>query len=159
MKAIYGVSILCMSIGLFCAGSICAAQAKASNSAATVTVPADAVRIGREQIRSAKWPRALLMEPSDEGQFEILVSKSALPDIQAPSCRQDFLLVRMPGVRYSDPAFAAKVKARKDAYARLADLSRANSPIPLHLEASGYGKVDLQGKLQLTGCNLWFTEP
>jgi hypothetical protein len=141
---------------------VCLAESnygQAKNSIVTISIPGDAVLIGREKIESAKWPRKLMDEPSDEGQFEILIRTSAQSSIGAPSCSKAFLLVRMPGMLSTASDFAEGVKARKQTFDSLLDSADHHKQIELRLNSFGYGHVDRAGKLQLTGCNIWFARP
>jgi len=125
----------------------------------SLTVPAEAVLIGHEQLAAAKWPRKLIEEPSEEGQFEVLILRSAQSVIEAPSCRQKYLLLRMPAASSTDPAFARNVESRKRTFAELMNLSRQHHSMTFQLVPRSYGKTDSNGKLQLTGCNVWFAKP
>ena len=145
-------------IALF-AGGLLRCSARQEVPSVSLTVPAEAVLIGHEQLAAVKWPRKLLEEPSEEGQFEVLIRKSAQSVVEAPSCRQPYLLVRMPGVRSTDPGFARHVEVRKQVFASLLNLSQQHRPLAFRLVSEGYGKTNSNGKLQLTGCNVWFAKP
>jgi hypothetical protein len=134
----------------------CSAQQETAG--VSLIVPAEAVLVGHE-LEAAKWPRKLLEEPSAEGQFEVLIRKSAQSIIEAPACRRPYLLARMPGVPSTDPAFARNVEARKQIFDELINLSKQHHSMTFRLVAGGYGRIDSHGKLQLTGCNVWFAKP
>ncbi len=101
-----------------------------------------------------------LAHPSDEGQFEVLVRKSAT-HIQAPDCKSDYLVVRMPASVSigANPATRAAVAQKREYYNQL--LAAYDKGEPLHAEvfAGPYGKRNRDGTLVLTQCNLFFVEP
>lgn len=110
-------------------------------------------------IAATGWPPRLAM-PSEEGQFEVLVSKDAAP-FQAPGCIDRYLIVRMPGsIAIGDnPGAAAAVARKRQAYTRLLQAYREGQSIHFEVFAGAYGKRLTGGQVALTGCNLFFTEP
>ena len=63
----------------------------------TVEVPASAVLIGNATTR-ARWSRRIQASPDEDGEFEILIARNRLANIEAPRCPSPWLLARMPAV-------------------------------------------------------------
>jgi len=148
--------VLFVSQGLTAPGAF--AQSKSDPTRTTLDVPRQAVVMG-DDIARTDWSTRLA-HPSNEGQFEVLVRKSAT-QIQAPDCKSDYLLIRMPASVSigSDPATQAAVARKRQYFDQL--LAAYDKGESLHAEvfAGPYGKRGPGGALLLTQCNLFFVEP
>jgi hypothetical protein len=121
-------------------------------------VPRQDVVMG-DDIGRTDWSTRLA-HPSAEGQFEILVRKSAT-DIRAPDCKSRYLVIRMPasvsiGV---DPATEAAVARKQAYYNELMAAYQKGEPLHAQVFAGPYGKRNSNGQLVLTECNLFFVAP
>lgn len=121
-------------------------------------VPRQDVVMG-DDIGRTDWPTRLA-HPSAEGQFEVLVRKSAT-DIQAPACRSAYLVIRMPASVSvgADPAAGAAVARKIQYYDELLAAYNQGRPFRAEVFAGPYGKRSRQGKLVLSQCNLFFAAP
>jgi hypothetical protein len=122
-----------------------------------IIIAAKDVLIGHAQLQKAHWPRKLMDAPTEEGQFEILIRKNAVLPIDAPHCSQPWLLVRMPAVQSRDAQFRLLVAKQKLLYRHYEEQVLAGEKVSLSVSSSGYGRRNSKGKLQLNGCNLWFS--
>ena len=115
-------------------------------------VSRDSVLMGRD-IAQSEWPMRLA-SPSAEGQFEVLVLKSAAP-VSSPDCRSRYLVVRMPASIENQSAVQLKIRQ----YERMSAAYNQGQPIRFDVFAGPYGKRLPDGQIRLTGCNLFFVEP
>jgi len=115
--------------------------------------PSQAVLAGAD-IGRTEWPTRLAT-PSAEGQFEILVRRDAAP-VLSPHCSSRYLVVRMPASLENGPAAQADVEQKRQQYDRiLSDYSKGH-PIHFDVFAGPYGKRLPDGRVELSGCNLFF---
>jgi hypothetical protein len=108
-------------------------------------------------IAGSGWPTRLAA-PSDEGQFEVLVRKDAAP-LLAPHCQSQYLVVRMPATMAEDAAGQAALRRKRHLYADMLTAYNDGQPIHFDVFAGPYGKRSRNGKIELSGCNLFFVEP
>jgi hypothetical protein len=115
--------------------------------------PSEAVLVGAD-IGRTEWPTRLAT-PSAEGQFEILLRKDAAP-VLSPHCSSRYLVVRMPASLESGAEAQANVERKRQQYARiLSDYSKGR-PIHFDVFAGPYGKRLPNGRVELSGCNMFF---
>jgi hypothetical protein len=121
------------------------------------TVPSADVVAG-DDMAAAKWPTRLAV-PSAQGQFEVLIRKTAAP-VLAPHCHGQFLVVRMPAsIAIGGSAATTQAVVRKRAaYDDLIATREAGRPIRFDVFAGPYGHKH-GNRLELAGCNLFFVEP
>jgi hypothetical protein len=145
-------------IGLALGIGALAAQASAEPTATSFEAPRDAV-VMADDIAATGWPTRLA-KPSAEGQFEVLLRKTATT-IKAPACDSPFLVVRMPASVSikPDPAVQEAVARKRQTYERMLDAYQHGKPMRFDVFAGPYGKRTPGGGIVLTGCNLFFTEP
>ena len=136
-------------------GGVWAQQPK-SPTGVSFDAPRAAVRMAGD-IAGAGWP-SRLATPSDEGQFEVLVRKEAAPVVSS-RCASDYLVVRMPATMAEDAAGQAAVARKRRQYENMLAAYTADRPIHFDTFAGPYGKRLPAGKLELSGCNLFFVEP
>jgi hypothetical protein len=157
-----------LRVVLVCAIMVCLAQsfrggtawadAKPDPTRMMLDVPRQGVVMG-DDIGRTDWSTRLA-HPSNEGQFEVLVRKSAT-SIRAPACKSDYLVIRMPASVSigPDPATQAEVARKRRYYAQLLSAYDQGEPLRAEVFAGPYGKRDPDGRLELTQCNLFFVEP
>ncbi len=124
----------------------------------TFSVSPSAIVMGPD-IAGTDWPTRLAT-PSDEGQFEVLVAKGSVP-VRSPACESRYLVIRMPAsVAIGDnPAVAAAVMRKKALFGRMMELYNRRETLTLHVFPGPYAKRAPDGRIELTGCNLFFQEP
>ena len=108
----------------------------------------------------------MIRTTDEDGQFEVLVRKTATLGIDATACRSPWLLVRMPAVlppvgadyhpKPRDPANQHLLEAAKAEYAALVADAAAGRPSTFRVNGASYATKTRQG-LRLSGCNLFFT--
>jgi hypothetical protein len=143
------------------------APARTAPASTQITVPAADLLVGN-RITAASWPGHVIRTPDEDGQFEVLVRKTAVPGIDAPACRSPWLLVRMPAVlppvdadyhpKPRNPANQHRLDAARTEYAALAADASAGRPATVHVNGADYATGTGHG-LKLSGCNLFFTAP
>lgn len=121
----------------------------------TLEVPAEAVLMGAAMARAGHSLR--LATPSEEGQFELLVRPDATP-VLAPHCRGR-LILRMPGTIPRDAAGQAAVARKRAKHDRLLAAWQAGQRLRLDVFAGPYGRRRGDGRVELSGCNLFLIEP
>ena len=121
-------------------------------------LPRSAVVMAQD-IGATGWPTRLA-SPSDEGQFEVLILKASAP-LRAPHCENRYLVVRMPAsvAVGPNPVVEAGAKRKKHVFDTMLDRYRRGADISFDVFTGPYGKVASDGKLELSGCNLFFKEP
>jgi hypothetical protein len=121
-------------------------------------VARDAVVMG-DDIARTEWPMRLA-RPSKEGQFEVLVRKTATP-IEAPGCNSRYLVVRMPAsVEFGhDLAIQASIRQKRELFDRMMDAYANGRPMHFDVFAGPYGHRAANGQVILSGCNIFFEEP
>jgi hypothetical protein len=156
------------AITLTCAASVFAAslatssirRAHASDDPTRMAfdVPREAVVMG-DDIARTDWPTRLA-RPSKEGQFEVLVRKIATP-IQAPDCKSQYLVVRMPAsiAVGDDLAIQAAAGQKRSLFDHMKDAYANGQPMHFDVFAGPYGRRATNGKVVLSGCNLFFQDP
>lgn len=132
-----------------------------------ISVPSADLLVG-DRITEASWPGHVIRTPDEDGQFEVLVRKTAVPGIDATACRSPWLLVRMPAVlppvdadyhpKPRDPVNQHRLDAAKAEYAALAADASAGRSATFQVNGAGYATRTGHG-LKLSGCNLFFTPP
>jgi hypothetical protein len=134
------------------------AQSSSDPTRTMLDVPRKDVVMG-DDIGRTDWSTRLA-HPSDEGQFEVLVRKSATP-IQAPDCKSDYLVIRMPASVSigPNPATQAEVARKRQYYNQLLAAYEKGEKLHAEVFAGPYGKRNRDGALVLTQCNLFFVEP
>jgi hypothetical protein len=135
-----------------------AAQSGKDPTETAFDAPRGAVVMGRD-IAGTDWsPR--LATPSAEGQFEVLVRKSATP-FKAPGCGSRYLVVRMPASVSTepDPPVQTEVARKRRMFDRMLDAYQHGASIHFDVFAGPYGKRTPDGEVLLTGCNIFFKEP
>jgi hypothetical protein len=134
------------------------AQSSADPTRTTLDVPRQDVVMGADIGRTDRSAR--LAHPSDAGQFEVLVRKSATP-IRAPDCKSDYLVIRMPASVSIGPnqATRADVMRKRKYYDRLLAAYEKGEPLHAEVFAGPYGRRNQYGAIVLTQCNLFFIEP
>jgi hypothetical protein len=135
-----------------------AAQASDNPTHVTFDAPREAVVMGNDIARTG-WPMRLA-KPSKEGQFEVLVRKTAVP-VQAPDCKSPYLVIRMPGSvgRGDDLAVQAAIGQKQDVFDRMLDAYTNGRLLHFDVFARPYGRRAANGQIILSGCNLFFEEP
>ena len=150
------LAALWMVVAALALASGAAAGGPTDRLAISFEAPRAAVLMGSDISRS-NWPMRLAT-PSEEGQFEVLVSKDAAP-VSSPHCKSQYLIVRMPASVGKDPATRAAVARKRQEYARLLTAYNEGRPIRFEAFAGPYGKRLADGRIALSGCNLFFVEP
>jgi hypothetical protein len=132
------------------------ARSGGGQTAISFEAPRTAIRMAGDFAGSG-WP-GRLATPSEEGQFEVLVSKDAVP-VLSPRCQSKYLVVRMPATMDEDAAGKAALERKRRLYADM--LAAYNDGRPTHFDVFGgpYGKRLPDGKIEISGCNLFFSEP
>jgi hypothetical protein len=158
MKRAAALSKIRRSLRGTCVGLLVMVPASAAIGSAPVsfTVAAGDVVMG-EAIGRTDWSTRLAT-PSAEGQFEILVRKSAAP-VQSPHCASQYLVIRMPASLDTDDSGRQAIRRKIDLYKRFVAEQAAGHPLHLRVFAGPYGHFLSGGALSLTGCNLFFAEP
>ncbi|WP_419728729.1 hypothetical protein [Lichenicola sp.] len=120
------------------------------------------------RITTTAWPRKVLRAPDEDGQFEVLVRRSAVPDIDARACRSSWLLVRMPAIappldsgyqpKPRGPANQRRLDNAIAEYAKLKADTASGQPSTLRVNGGGDASTTVHG-LKLPGCNLFFSSP
>ena len=139
--------------------SVCPAHASDDPTHIAFNVPREAVVMGQDIART-DWPTRLA-KPSAEGQFEVLVRKTAAP-VVAPGCNSAYLLVRMPAsvlTSSHDLATQAAIRQKRIVFDRMLQDYDARRPMRFDVFAGPYGHRAPDGQIVLTGCNLFFEEP
>ncbi len=142
-----------------------ALPALAASPGLRITVPAADLLVG-DRITAAAWPDRIIRTPDEDGQFEVLVRKAAMSEVDAAACRSSWLLVRMPAVlppvdadyhpKPRDPANQRRLDAAKAEYAKLQADVAAGQPATFQVDGAGYASRTRHG-LKLFGCNLFFS--
>ena len=112
-----------------------------------------------DDIARTKWP-ARLARPSKDGQFEVLVRRTATP-VQAPGCNSPYLVIRMPASLGPGDALAIQTAVGQKRQQFDTMMAHYESGQPLHFDvfAGPYGHRATNGQIILTACNLFFQEP
>ena len=116
----------------------------------------DAILMGPDIGRS-EWPTRLATQ-SEEGQFEILVRKDTVP-VLSPHCRSRYLVLRMPASLGDDLESRATLERKRQEYRRMQAAYAEGRPIRFEASAGPYGKRLEDGRVELSGCNLFLAEP
>ena len=142
-----------------------APPAHAAPAGLQITVPAADLLVG-DRITTAAWPDHVIRTPDEDGQFEVLVRKTAVSKVDAAACRSSWLLVRMPAVlppvdadyhpQPRDPTNQRKLDAARAEYAALQADVTAGRPATFQVDGAGYASKTRHG-LKLSGCNLFFS--
>jgi hypothetical protein len=137
---------------------VATAHARPGGSKTTISfeAPRTAIRMAGDFAGSGWSDR--LATPSEEGQFEVLVSRDAVP-VLSPRCHGKYLDVRMPATMAEDATGRASLERKRRLYSNM--LAAYNDGRPIHFEvfAGPYGKRLPDGKIEISGCNLFFSEP
>ena len=146
-------------LGVLATVSVCRALDADDPTHIAFNVPREAVVMGQDIART-DWP-VRLAKPSGEGQFEVLVRKTAAP-VVAPGCHSAYLVVRMPAsvlTSSHDLATQAAIRQKRSVFDRMLQDYDAGRPMRFDVFAGPYGHRGPNGKIVLTGCNLFFEEP
>lgn len=141
--------------------------AQATPASLQISVPAASLLVG-DRIPASAWPSRVIRTPDEDGQFEVLVRKTAAVGVNAAACRSPWLLVRMPAVlppvdaayhpTARDPTNQRKLDEARAEYARLQEATAAGLPATIRVDGGPYATKTRPG-LRLSGCNLFFAKP